>query len=117
MSHLIDRALERYGIRLTPTDLAALQAQLSPRTLMQNRPEGAVYVLNHRGVAMVAVAGVNRDTRELHLRTFLPPDYFCARERQDGRDVRKWGKGGRLTKEAHRHKVEQRKRRRALVGA
>lgn len=69
-SHAIDRAFERYGIALLPSELAALEAGIGAgRGVLQKRtPGGEIWMVVHEGTAMIALwrPDLNKIT------TFLP---------------------------------------------
>lgn len=97
--HRILRARERYGVILGEDELAELTRQVSAKNCMKRQVGGAIHVLLHEGVALVAA--VEGGT----IRTFLPPDYFQA-----GRNsFREWA---RLSPSEQR---ERRRKRRPLA--
>ncbi len=86
--HRIDRAKERYGVDLTPSDIIALESQISPANLFRSDYRGGVYLLRYNGVAMLAATTGRR------IATFLPANLF-SRNRIRASRVERSRKGAR----------------------
>jgi hypothetical protein len=85
--HRIQRAKERYGVELTPEDIVALEATLSPANRLKAHGAEIIHLVKHRGIAMLA--GVRAAGRWAgRICTFLPPDAMAASTRKAFRKQR-----------------------------
>lgn len=94
LEHVIERALERYGVVLSEAEARALEAQLCRATCLRRLPDKEVHVVRHQGIAMLAGARPWMTPRgeRFQLCTILPADEFDATRRKANRHARHQGK-------------------------
>lgn len=69
MSHAIQRALQRYGVRLTLDDLMELTEHLPKAVLLRKQKDGSeIRMFNWNGTVMIGVTDPDRK----RIVTFLP---------------------------------------------
>lgn len=90
--HCIDRAWERYGLRLEPVGLLEMERQIIGGTsviVRRERNETVVHMVKHGTTVLLAVWGFSPNGRSKQIITFLPADAITAssqaayRKRQD----------------------------------
>lgn len=73
--HAIQRAMERYGVELTRTDIRTMEEAIkdSRSIVVHSHNGGQVHMINHQGVVFLGVPG-----NVGHIVTFLPPEALNA---------------------------------------
>ena len=101
--HRVQRAFERYGVKLFPDDLAAMERLCTPATLMRRDEErgGGAHVIRYGGKTFVVAASAQG-----RILTFLPPNYFV--ERANAGKARTLSKAGKVRTFAKARKFARR---------